>query len=121
MGQAIENMKGNYYSKNTIHNLIARNDRRRSFIPMVVYRRQEQLPGAFLLLNRYRTGLKASEELPSNSYYPITVPHIKSRFRFEKILSLLNSFAMLEDIDTTDNPRRWYHFPLSGGSVCMRY
>ncbi len=119
MGQVIENMKGNYCRKNTIHNLIARNDRRRSFIPMVVYGRQEQLPGAFLFLNRYRTGLKTSEELPSNSYYPITVPHIKSRFRFESILSLLNFFAMLEGIDTTDNPRGWYHFPLSAGSVYM--
>jgi hypothetical protein len=89
MGQVIENMKGNYCRKNTIHNLLARNDRRRSFIPMVVFGRQEQLPGAFLFLNRYRTGLKPSEELPSNSYYPITVPHIKSRFRFESILSLL--------------------------------
>jgi hypothetical protein len=118
MGPAIENMKGNYCRKNTTHNLLmARNDRRRSFIPMVVYRRQEKLPGAFLFLNRYRTGSKTGEELPSSSYYPITVPHIKSRFRFENILSLLNFFAMLEGIDTTDNPRGRYHFPLSGGSV----
>ena len=120
MGQVIENMKEYYCRKNITHNLLlARNDRRRSFIPIVVYGRQEQLPGAFLFLNRYRTGLKPSEELPSNSYYPITVPHIKSRFRFENILSLLNFFAMLEGIDTTDNPRGWYHFPLSAGSVYM--
>jgi len=86
---------------------------------MVVYGRQEQLPGAFLFLNRYRTGLKPSEELPSNSYYPITLPHTKSHFQFETNLSLLNFFALLEGIDTTDSPRGWYHFSLSGGSVYM--
>ena len=115
-------MKENYCRKNTTHNLLlARNDRRRSFIPMVVYGRQEQLPGAFLLLNRYRTGLKTGEELPSNSYYPMSILHIKSRFRFENILSLLNFFAMLEGIVNTDSPRGWYHFPLSGGSVYIWY
>ena len=87
--------------------------------PLYYAHRKEQLPGTFLLLNRYRTGLKPSEELPSNSYYPMSIPHIK--FRFENILSLLNFFAMLEGIDTTDNPRRWYHFSLSGGSVYMWY
>ena len=118
MGQAIENMKGNYCRKNTTHNLLmARNDRRRSFIPMVVYRCQEHLPDTFLLLNRYRTGSKTGEELPSGSYYPIGIPLFKYCFRFEMFLSLLTFFAISETMVNIDDTRGWYHFPLSGGSI----
>ena len=118
MGQAIENMKGSYCRKNITHNLLmANSDLRRSFIPIVVYRRQEQLPGAFLLLNRYRTGLKPGEELPSGSYYPIVIPNIKDCFQFEMFLSLLTFFTISEIMIKTDDTRGWYHFRLSGGII----
>jgi len=84
---------------------------------MVVYRRQEQVPGAFLFLSQYLTGLKPGEELPLSSYYPMSV--FKSRFRSEKILSLLIFFAVSESIANTDKTRGWYRFIILDGSVYM--
>ncbi len=72
MSQAIENIKENYYRKKITRNLLmANSDRERSFIRMVVCWRQEQLPGSFLLLNRYQPGSIIGGDLSSSSYYLI--------------------------------------------------
>ena len=48
-----------------------------------------------------------SEELPSNSYYPIGIPLFKYCFRFEMFLSLLTFFAISETMVNIDDTRRW--------------
>jgi hypothetical protein len=104
MAQATGNMKENNCRTDTIHKQkTARNDRQRYVVPMVVYRRQDKISGAFLLLNRYRTGLKAGEELPSSSRYPIAKCIFKTLFQFIKInhfgnLSLVSESTINNEI-----------------------
>ena len=74
--------------------------------------RQERVPGAFLLLNRYRAGLKPGKQLPSGSYCPIYDPCFKSRFQKRKILSGLIHFTASENINYADT--------IKGGSILLR-
>jgi len=118
MGQATANMRESYYRKNITSKEIRRAATdRRSFIPMVVCRRQEIVPGAFLLLVRHRAGLKAGEQLPSGSFYPIDQPCFKSCFQNKITSSGLVNHLAYGTIDITITLKKWQCFALAGGSI----
>ena len=90
------NMRGSYYRRVIkAKNKKAGSDRRRSFIPMVDCGRQERAPGAFLLLTRYRTGLKPGGQLPSGLYYPIVVC-FNSSFNNKKTAGFVQSCTLMQ-------------------------
>ena len=116
MDQVTGNMKGSYYRRVIKAKATeAGSDRRRSFIPMVDCGRQEKTPGAFLLLTRYRTGLKPSGQLPWGSYYPI-VAGFKSRFQNKNTLSGIVHFEASGSTNYADNKKEWQCFVSVGGS-----
>jgi hypothetical protein len=93
----------------------ATSDQGRSFVPMVVVKRQDSLPGAFLFLNRHRTGLKTGDQLPSDSYSPIVLLKTNRVSEIKKILSLLSSDTPSENSKKKGKTKTWYHNLLSGG------
>jgi len=82
---------------------------------MVVCGRQENIPGAFLLLIRHRAGLKPGEQLPSGSYYPIDTRCFNSRFQHKNILSGLTHCAGDKGIIYPGGTKDWQYFSRAGG------
>ena len=80
-------------------------------------KRQEKVPGAFLFLNRYRTGSKTGGQLPG-LVFPDDVRNPVSESG--KIVPVIRQKTNTITFEYQEKEKRWQGFSVSGGSVKQR-
>jgi hypothetical protein len=80
-------------------------------------KRQERVPGAFLFLNRYRTGSKTGGQLPGLVFPDGVKNHVAES---EKIVPVLLQQTNALTLENQGKENWWQRFFVSGGSIIQR-